>query len=602
MKLRSHLVVALSVVIVAFLALAGVIGEAHHPEKIEQLQVVVSGAGENGVRITETIDHDFGTSSHHGPELVVPNDFGVPTDVTAASPDAPDLLTVGPAPFDSPVQGTRIRVGDPEVTVSGQHRYVISYVLPTARYAAPTFSLDAVGADSDIPIEDVTVVFSGISLSSPTCAKGASGAAAGGCAFAPGAPLRLAVDRLDPHEGITVSGEVTEWGSGTKIAAPALPERRTSHRGLVALALAALGAVTAAATYVVAARSGANEVMGTSPAEAAHGVAAPAGPPGAAPPPVATHKVTDAELADMTTIGFAPPRGIEPWQGSVVLSEQLDDSTVTAWFSGAIAADLLAIELHGKKPRLSRGPKAGSADPTTERVLDKLFGNRDVVDLDGYDSKFASAWEQVESLQDEWISNSGWWWAKAPKRGRLRPGGCATLAVLTVLVVPVVLLGVFLAVLFGSFGGIVSGVIIGIGLPLVVARVAYAPLAPGRTANGSAYALQVASFRRFLVESEGQYVEWAWKNGLLRQYSAWAVALDAADAWQAAMERAGVPQQEVQQGSPLLVHSMGSAFLGSHTKPAPASSSSGFSSGGFSGGGFSGSVGGGGGGGSHGSW
>ena len=111
----------------------------------------------------------------------------------------------------------------------------------------------------------------------------------------------------------------------------------------------------------------------------------------------------------------------------------------------------------------------------------------------------------------------------------------------------------------------------------------------------------MASFRKFLVESEGQYVEWAWKNGLLRQYSAWAVALDAADAWQAAMERAGVPQEEIQTSSPLMVHSMAGAFAASHVAPAPASS--GGSSSGFSGGGgFSGSVGGGGGGGSHGSW
>jgi uncharacterized membrane protein len=111
----------------------------------------------------------------------------------------------------------------------------------------------------------------------------------------------------------------------------------------------------------------------------------------------------------------------------------------------------------------------------------------------------------------------------------------------------------------------------------------------------------VASFRKFLVESEGQYVEWAWKNGLLRQYSAWAVALDAADAWEAAMQRAGVPQQEIQTSSPLMVHAMAGSFASSHVAPAPPSSG-GSSSSGFSSGGFSGSVGGGGGGGSHGSW
>jgi uncharacterized membrane protein len=79
------------------------------------------------------------------------------------------------------------------------------------------------------------------------------------------------------------------------------------------------------------------------------------------------------------------------------------------------------------------------------------------------------------------------------------------------------------------------------------------------------------------------------------------VALDAADAWQAAMERAGVPRAEVDHSSPMLVHSMSGRFVSSHI--APSTSGSGGSSGSsFSGGGSSGSVGGGGGGGSHGSW
>ncbi len=592
MKIWSHLVVALSILFVGLLALVGAIGQNAQDEKIEQLQVVVQGDGESGVRITETIDQDFGTKSKHGPQLVVPEDFGAPTDVTASSKDAPDDVNIDEAPFDSPVQGTRIRVGDPDVTVSGQHRYVISYVLPTARFASPTFSLDAVGAESDIPIEDVMVVFAGISLENPTCTVGSAGSDQP-CRFERGAPLRLSYDRLDPHEGITVSGEVTEWRSNSGIAPPPIPERRTDNTGITALWTMALGVLAAGATYLWSVRRGANEVVGFGAAEAAHGVAGPG--------PGQTRKVSDSELAEMTTIEFAPPKGIEPWQGAVVYTEELDQSSVTAWFSGAVAADLLTIEENHGKPRLSRGPKAGSADPVTAKVLDTMFANRDVVDLDSYDAKFADAWAKVEKLQDDWVANSGWWAIGTPKRGRGKPGGCATFFALVFFAVILTIVSVFLLGLLGVIGGVVTGIIVGLGLPGLVARVAYAPLRPGRTANGSAYALQVASFRKFLVESEGQYVEWAWKNGLLRQYSAWAVALDAADAWQGAMERAGVPQEEIQTSSPLMVHSMAGAFAASHVAPAPASS--GGSSSGFSGGGgFSGSVGGGGGGGSHGSW
>ncbi|MEZ5137506.1 MAG: DUF2207 domain-containing protein [Acidimicrobiales bacterium] len=299
--------------------------------------------------------------------------------------------------------------------------------------------------------------------------------------------------------------------------------------------------------------------------------------------------------------GVATPRGIEPWQGAAVLREDLDPSTVTAWFSGAIADDVLTIEMRGKRPRLGRGPKADDVDAVTADILRKLFGNREVVDLDGYDSQFASAWTKVEQRQDAWIAASGWWSSRPPAHHRPRGGGCLAGVALLVAAVALGLVGAFLAGLLGSRGGgIASLVLVAVGVPLITALVAYRPLLARRTANGSAYALQVASFRRFLVESEGQYVEWAWKNGLLRQYSAWAVALDAADAWKAAMERAGVPQPEIEATTTplLLAHAQG-ALLATRTEPSTSSSSG---SSGFSSGGFSGSVGGGGGGGSHGSW
>ena len=98
--------------------------------------------------------------------------------------------------------------------------------------------------------------------------------------------------------------------------------------------------------------------------------------------------------------------------------------------------------------------------------------------------------------------------------------------------------------------------------------------------------------------SEGQHVDWAWKQGLLREYSAWAVALGAADAWGKALEHSNVPAPEMNIASPLWLYSMGPSFDSTRSAPAPSGGSSGSSFGG----GFSGGVGGGGGGGSSGSW
>jgi uncharacterized membrane protein YgcG len=135
----------------------------------------------------------------------------------------------------------------------------------------------------------------------------------------------------------------------------------------------------------------------------------------------------------------------------------------------------------------------------------------------------------------------------------------------------------------------------------VAAFALYRSLLPVRSAPGSALALRAESFRRFLRASEGRHVEWAWKQGRLRQYSAWVIALGAADAWQHAMEGSSVPRAELSTG-PLLVYSTGQLWSSTHTAPSSSDSSGG---GGFSGGsgdGGGGSVGGGGGGGSSGSW
>jgi uncharacterized membrane protein YgcG len=126
----------------------------------------------------------------------------------------------------------------------------------------------------------------------------------------------------------------------------------------------------------------------------------------------------------------------------------------------------------------------------------------------------------------------------------------------------------------------------------------YHSLLPARSATGSALALRTESFRRFLAASEGPHVEWAWRNNILREYSAWAVALGAADTWQRAMESSGVPPAEYTTG-PMVMWYAAPLFSRSYTPPAPAGGGGG---GGFGGGFSGGSVGGGGGGGSSGSW
>jgi uncharacterized membrane protein len=140
---------------------------------------------------------------------------------------------------------------------------------------------------------------------------------------------------------------------------------------------------------------------------------------------------------------------------------------------------------------------------------------------------------------------------------------------------------------------------VGFALPAIVAGAAYRGLLPVRSAAGSAMALRTESFRRFLEASEGKHVDWAWQHGLLRDYSAWAVALGAADAWGRAVASSAVPPTAAMSSTtPMLLYANAGLWNASRTAP----QSSGSSSSGFGGGFSGGSVGGGGGGGSSGSW
>ncbi len=203
----------------------------------------------------------------------------------------------------------------------------------------------------------------------------------------------------------------------------------------------------------------------------------------------------------------------------------------------------------------------------------------------------------MSTLERETIAASGWWKRLPP--GGMRSGAAGTRWLGFVVVLFFVFgAGSFLTALLGAFRSAVPALLFAVLVPFIFARFVYAVLRPARSATGSALALRAESFRRFLAASEGKHVDWAWKQGLLREYSAWAVALGAADAWGKALAASNVPAPEMNLASPMWLYTMGPSFTSTQTAPAPSGSSGGSSFSGFSGG----SVGGGGGGGSSGSW
>ena len=108
--------------------------------------------------------------------------------------------------------------------------------------------------------------------------------------------------------------------------------------------------------------------------------------------------------------------------------------------------------------------------------------------------------------------------------------------------------------------------------------------------RGSGLWLRVESFRRFLAQSEGRHAEEAAQRGVLREYTAWAVAVGEVDRWSRAVRSVGAPVADTDGlRYAALAPSLSSST--SSTSTAPSSS-----------GGGGGGVGGGGGGGGGGSW
>ena len=161
-----HATVAAAIGGTTVLTGAGVIGGGDFPERYDAWQSVVTPVDQRGVRVVDIFDQDFGTNERRGHERYIQNDFGAPIEIVASSPDAPDDLSV----LDLGSE-TRVRVGDPDVTLTGQHRYTIGYTLPDARLGGGVLSVDVLSPDGP-EIDRFELIVTGFVLDDPVCLFG----------------------------------------------------------------------------------------------------------------------------------------------------------------------------------------------------------------------------------------------------------------------------------------------------------------------------------------------------------------------------------------------------------------------------------------------
>ena len=604
-------------------------------------------ADDGSAEVTEVIDYDFGLNQKHGIFRWVPGlDSAAP--ITVSSPDAPDqteVSAISDTRNDGTVgTGTNIRIGDADQTISGEKRYRIGYDLPGVR-VGETVDWEAVGTGWDVDMKTVEVhLVTPFELESPLCVSGPAGSR-DTCDIREVEPGHVVatVEDLGAHEGVSVEGT---QGAALDVvpAAPDPPADRPADDATSPLAPAgaAAGAMALAAVPATALvrRSGREHVYSGGAADAAFGGPPLGGaapwptaptPPAVPPPPLvpgvmpaaeepagavvaevrptpepadwaavppppgaAAVRVDASELEEMATIEFAPPSGLSPAHGGIILREEVRTEHKVAWLIQAAVDGV--VELDDRDgTRLTRIAGAPAAPDQQARVRPDVH---------------VRPHPRARVLRSVLRHRLG-----RPSAPSSRPGGpdrgCGTPGP-TPDGSRALVLGVVAAIV-GAVGALAGGLLAGIGVAaavwLVVAvaggLLAGAGLAAAvggwelrvRTAAGSALWLRVESFRRFLAQSEGYHADEAAKRGVLREYTAWAVAVGEIGRWTQAVSASTIAPQVAG------VHYayMAPFLLASTTSTATAPSSSG--SGGLGGGGFGGgSVGGGAGGGGGGSW
>ena len=561
---------------------AGAIGAAvYNEERIDQMWVGAAVRADGLADVHEVIDYNFGNSTgRHGLRRVIPG-LGTQSPFSVYSPDgAPDGIAAVSPTTSGGEPGVEIRVGDPVITVSGRHRYVLDYQLPTL-VGAGGVAWDAVGTEWDVAVEEAEVhLVAPYELVGPRCQRGATGSE-DSCDIEQVAPGHLVahVADIESGHGVTVRAD-----RGPDLAAAPnlpgavdLPDRDGAGIAQPA-ALAAIGALGAAASMSRWVRRAGRERVGVGgPTDAAFADVGSS---------TSERLVDSTELASLATTEFAPPEGISAATGGVVHDEAVSSGHKVAWLLEQAISGTIELDDSGSSMRLTR---LAPGDAYAQDVLDTAFGGRDSITLGKYDKRFASGWTELGSKLEAWSKGSGLW-DPAGDRRKLR----------------VRLLG-FLAMVLGVAGIGVGAAFarrhdaawLGLVAPAaLVAGAGWAALVRGwelrvRTPQGSALWLRIESFRRFLEHSEAYHAEEAAKRGVLREYTAWAVALGEIGRWKRAVEASTVIPDTAGLHYVAMAPILSSSTSTAST--APSSSGSG-------GGGGGGGVGGGGGGGGGGSW
>ena len=570
------------------------------PEVIGSYEVEIRILNNGDLSITERIEYSFGSNLRHGILRTIATRFPYDDTYDRVFPIEDVVVESATAPSDVEISEeggiTTIRVGDPDVEITGLHTYVITYRVEGALNGFPDHDelyWNAIGDEWQAPIERARVTVSApAAIQRVTCFQGWKGSTEPcGRARHEGSDATFAPGReLSAYEGLTVVVAIPK--GAVPEPEPILEERWSVDRAFSVNAGTVAGAVAVAVLFGgLLVRlwwregrdrryrgSQIDQVMGTPSGE--------------------SERVPLGEGDVEAPVEFAPPENVRPGQIGTLIDERANVIDVTATIVDLAGRGYLMIReipkegLFGKPDwtltRLEKGESELFA--YERRLLDGLFRDGSEVTVSELKTTFAERLHGVEeSLYADAMRQK--WFRTRPDNVRTRWAGRGVLLLIAGAALTFVLA-------FWTHWGLV-------GVPVIVAGLALALLArhmPARTAAGTAMLRRIRGFRRVIATAEQHMARWAEEENVFTRYLPYAIVFGLTSKWAKAFEDLGIeadtsswyvgPRMFTAAAFADSIDGFATTTGGTLASTPASSGSSGFGGGGFSGGGGGGGGGG----------
>jgi uncharacterized membrane protein YgcG len=577
------------------------VGAQSGVEQILAYEVSIDIQANGDLLVTEVIDYDFGPFERRGifREIPVRFHFDDTYDRLLRIRDIAVSASPGtPAQVETSTEGVflRIRIGEENTFIEGQHSYRIEYRVEGAMNHFDDHEelfYNAIGPGWPVPVNNATVVVT--APEQPTdlaCYAGPveSRLSCDTATFA-GGEARFTNGHLPNGGAIT---PVVALPSGSVAVPPPILEARWSFQRAFSLTPWTVGGALALLVAGIATVGRLTWMHGRDRRFVGSAVNVAFGSDDGQ-----IQRVGLFEDAEDTAIEFAPPEDALPGQMGTLVDEVAHPLDVTATLIDLAVRGYLRIEEIPKSGWFGKDDwrltRLKEADATLHKyeseLLDGLFEDGDEVVLSELKRKFVS---RLKRVQDELYRDvvARGWFLRRPDQVR------STWVVSGIIVLIVGVVATALLAMWTTFALLGPPVALA-GLVLLIGSNAM----PRRTPKGTGMMRRTLGFRRAIETAERDTARWAAEAGVFSKYLPYAVVFGLVDRWANAFEglteeTAGVGSWYVSQrpfttlAFASMVGDFSTSTVGTIVSTPASSGGSGFGGGGFSGGGMGGGGGG----------